>query len=276
MKINWCVENLENNLKSMVAVQNDGTVRGGFLVVGKDDFIIKEAAGSYSEQVHDYVENGNEEVTSFNNDFAELIGIEGYIQGKKIVKKRLLENGHDSFSDIFLQCISALLQAETYVYKERGYKTREDYNIYWDFLEKNNCRMYSDSRRTERLADLPWMDYVPDNFEKDILFEREKTYTIEKKNGNIFCKGYLSDTYHEMLTLIKIDSEGIITENKIKIIRAPGVSCFTNDENNNSLMGRKLSEISKRDIISALGGCDGCYHIVEMYIDSHRVLTEKR
>ena len=162
------------------------------------------------------------------------------------------------------------------ILKERGYKTREDYNIYWDFLEKNNCRMYSDSRRTERLADLPWMDYVPDNFEKDILFEREKTYTIEKKNGNIFCKGYLSDTYHEMLTLIKIDSEGIITENKIKIIRAPGVSCFTNDENNNSLMGRKLSEISKRDIISALGGCDGCYHIVEMYIDSHRVLTEKR
>ena len=79
MKINWCVENLENNLKSTVAVQNDGTVRGGFLVVGKDDFIIKEAAGSYSEQVHDYVENGNEEVTSFNNDFAELIGIEGYI-----------------------------------------------------------------------------------------------------------------------------------------------------------------------------------------------------
>lgn len=275
MQIKWYVENLKCDLKATVISLEEGKLQKASLVVDKKDFIIKEAVGAYSENNLLDFNNVHKFVFLREDTFPELTGVLGYIQGKKIIKKRLLENDHANYVDVFIQCVSALLQAETYVYKERGYKSKEEYNVYWDFLEKNNCRMYSDSRREERVVDLPWMDYVPDNFYEEILFQREKTYSFEKQNGTIVCRGHLSDTYHEMDTLMEVDENGVVTRNEIKVIKAPGISCFTNDENNNILVGRKLNEIKKGDIICSLGGCDGCYHIVEMYIESHKLLTEK-
>ncbi|MDY2960279.1 MAG: DUF2889 domain-containing protein [Hornefia sp.] len=273
MRINWCVRNLGEDLKATVTVTKEENVMSGSLVVDKAGFIIKHASGScFKQNCGDY-ERYNDAGSS-HYLFTELIGVLGYIQGKKIIKKRLSEARNSKFEDIFLQCVSALLQAETYVYRERGFESKKEYNEYWDILEKNGCRMYSDSRKDARASDVPWMDYVPDNFGSTVLFEREKEYEIKRADGTVCCKGHLSDSYHEMETIIEVDSKDVVKRNEIRIIRAPGISCFTNDENNGALAGRKLKDIRKKDIVSALGGCDGCYHIVEMYIESHRLLTE--
>ncbi len=195
-------------------------------------------------------------------------GMYAYIQGKKRIKTVLKEEMHveNNIVDLFLQAISALVQAETYVYKERGYKNKNEYNLYWDLLEKNNCRYYNDEFYFMRAGEPKWMDYVENRFEDKILFQRKKTYEINKilNEPNYKIVALLEDTYHEIIIGLKCDPNYVVLDGAIEFTRAPGKACFTNSENIEYLIGKSLISLTKSDVIKILGGRLGCYHVVEM------------
>lgn len=272
-KISWQINRNEQTLISSVEENFKAKKTIAVIKVNVETFIIESA----------YIN-----IDGHKTMVPNIIGTLGYIQGKKTLKRALKESPFEKYTDLFIQCISALIQAETYVYRERGYQTEEEYNRYWDLLEDNGCRMYSHSRKALRKGDLPWMSYVPDNFNKNPIFAREKNYEVisyqdesEDKTedflsknlfGLISLKGHLKDDYHEMILEIITDLNCIVKNSKINFIKAPGKSCYSNKENQNNLKSLNLKEIEKHQIIDAFGGCDGCYHIVEMAIDMADVI----
>lgn len=195
-------------------------------------------------------------------------GMYAYIHGKKEIKTSLKKRMclGDNTTDLFLQAVSALVQAETYVYKERGYKNKNEYNIYWDFLEKNNCRYYNDDFFSMRKGEPKWMDYVENRFADKILFQRKKTYEINKilNKVNYKISALLQDTYHEIRIVFKCDANYVVLDGKIEFLRAPGKACFTNSENIEYLIGKSLLDLGKPEVIENFGGAHGCYHVVEM------------
>lgn len=259
MKIEWLVEREGDTLISTVKKIYKDKNQTAILRVGVKDFKIIDACffAEKNNEIHD------------KHHYDMLTGADGYIQGKKQIKNLLKDEENNVAIELFLQGISALVQAETYVYKERGYDTKEEYNVYWDFLEKNGCRYYSEEMAFMRCDELKWMDYVEDRFQEHILFQRQKTYEIidnPKENGYKIV-AVLKDTYHEISIDLMCDENYIVVDGDISFVRAPGKACFTNRENVKFFRNKSLGDMTKSEIIENFGGRCGCYHVVEMILE---------
>lgn len=248
MRISWRVERDGDMVVTRVRSEGIGDDIEAELKVDKEGFRIAEGVLRRK--------NGDKSLE-------ELQGVEGYISGKREIRERL--DRLDKYERyLILQCVSGLIQAETYLFRERGYLTEGEYEEYWNRLEKNGCRFYSDSRKEMRRSDPEWMSYVPDRFKEKILFEREKIYKHESDAAGEYVMGHLSDTFHEMKVKLRIGDAGDVKDMEIVFLRAPGRACFTNHENVANFRGENFLEIEKKDLIKYGGGCEGCYHIVEI------------
>jgi hypothetical protein len=194
-----------------------------------------------------------------------LKGMKGYIEGKKELNRLLEFPGGEMLKYLFNQCINGLIQAETYVYKERGFANREDYDVYWDKLEENGCRMYSHIDP----KDCKWMDYVKPKEKQRNLFNRFKTYNIARNSEDkIVARASFSDSYHELnIEILFLEESGIVENCQICLSRAPGKACFENKCHETQLVGKNIYHLKKTDIIKLLGQSEGCYHLVDITAD---------
>ncbi len=207
-------------------------------------------------------------------EIPELKGLSGYMDGKKDMNVLTEKPNGDKLKYMFLQCINGMIQAETYVYKERGFQAPDEYNKYWDKLEENGCRMYSNVDP----SDLPWMEYAGPLSRKINLFNRFKRATlIKKENGDINISASFTDSYHELIVELALIGQDMVVENcDIQFVRAPGVACFHNSVHGQHFVGRKMKHLNKRDLIESFGKSQGCYHIVDVMLDVYRKLQEMK
>lgn len=197
-------------------------------------------------------------------DLKEMLGNSGYIQGKKALM-RISESPEGALKKyMMIQCINGLVQGETAVYKERGFKERSDYDRYWDELEKNGCRMYTyPSTEDER-----WMDYVESIPEKGTVFHRTKHCIVKEDKEGFVIMGDFNDSYHHLAMSIYIDGKTEeIKDCNIQFLRAPGSSCFTNHIHSSKMIGKKIGDVVKADIVNWLGRGEGCYHLVDICVE---------
>ena len=195
-----------------------------------------------------------------------LSGIEAHIEGKRQLKRLLLLDGGTILKYLFTDCVKSLIQAETYVYRERGFADEAAYNIYWDRVEEGGCRMYTHPDPT----DVPWMDFVPRGPRNDNLFNRGRHYLImEAGDGQIEIVGGFHDTYHELALKFNLkDLTGIISRCEIGFARAPGCACFDNRIHAEKFVGKNINVLTKKEIIGMAGGSEGCYHLVDLLSDA--------
>lgn len=207
--------------------------------------------------------------TGFFN-IQELEGKSGYIEGKAQLNTLLLRSGGEMLKYMVNQCINGIIQAETYVFKQRGFFKEEEYDIFWDKLEKNGCRMYS--HKSEE--DLPWSKYAAPLTRKNNLFNRFKSCkTIYYGGKYMFAYGSFSDSFHKIDINIEFNANtGFISDCEIVFSKAPGKACFDNKAHRKKLIGRNIKEIRKKDIISLFGKSEGCYHLVEIMSDILRLV----
>ncbi len=197
----------------------------------------------------------------------DLIGCSGYIQGKKELKKLRSKKDGEKIKYTFEQCINGIIQGETFVYQERGFASQESYNDYWDILEENGCRMYSNAHPD----DLPWMTYAGPIDREQNLFNRFKRVNFVPSGEHLHVNASFSDSYHELqlqLTLGKKDLE--VLHCHLDFIRAPGHACFDNHVHCEKLVGSSLAKMTKRDLVQIFGGAQGCYHVVDIMLDVYR------
>ncbi len=250
----------ESVISSSIYLDRNQEIRG-YIMADIESYLIEDA---WCETVKS-PDAGRTGIVSL--DFMK--GMNGHIDGKRKAAGILKSSYDPEIRYLMIQCINGLIQAESYLYRERGFKSREHYNEYWDMLEKNGCRMYSHPSE----KDLRWMDYIPQYERKRLLFSRFKNFEIEQRGDLCKGRGRFIDSYHELYAEITFDcNSGLLGGCDISYVRAPGESCFSNASHGGKLEGMKLSELTDRHIVDMFGRSEGCYHLVEILKDLFNLL----
>ncbi len=198
----------------------------------------------------------------------ELAGKEAYFNGGRSVRKVIGTGDDETLKGLFLECIRGFIQAETYIFKERGYKNKQAYYDYWKTEQIDSCRYFSHLDREV----CTWFEYVGDYIRKNNLFNRNKQYTIiEDGAGMIQATGNLIDSYHEMNAEFSFSKKSKIIEKcYIKMPRVPGPVCSEISEKAPELVGIHLDSVVKKNIAEIIGGSEGCFHLVNIVYDMIR------
>ena len=272
---------LEMKIIAQCAV-NTTVQRNNDILVSETVYIDRnfEAKGFIYANVHNlkmqdaFYEILNTQNTQISDDIYHLTfvpGTKAFIDGKKAFS-HLTKTEHERMAKYLInQCINGVIQAESYIYADRGFISKEQYNLFWDKIEKDGCRLC----RYPSPEDKRWMDYIPQKNREKTLFNRHKTSTIIKRENTLECISVFIDSYHELNLIIYCNAKtGIISDCEIEYSRAPGAACYTNKTHSYKLKGKSIYKLTKKEILSFFGFSEGCYHLVEMASDICRILSE--
>ncbi len=225
------------------------------LLVDINTFTIEKA---YLE-IHQRV-NGREEVKPVEG----LSGIKAYFGVKRELKQAFEKMNEPLAAPLFAETIRGIIQAETYLLRERGFASIDDYSDYWQRMYRGSCRYYSNLDR----ADSSWGDYAGDVSRQGYVFLRFKTYFLYLTAPDQYLViGSINDTFHEMNVSLTI-SRGRVLEAKGNMLRVPHDICCESTEFFAALAGTEIAPLSKKSISALLGGTQGCVHLVDMLDDS--------
>lgn len=193
-----------------------------------------------------------------------LNGKEAYLTAHKLFDELLVLPGGELLKYIFIQSGKAIVQAETFLYKERGYDRKESYDEYWDIVEENGCSFYTYPCDD----DLRWSEYVGNYDRGDYLFQRFKTFAMMEHDFEQTYFGTFSDSYHHIDVEMTVNTETkIITAFNLRYIKAPGKACLRSINNGKNMVGVNIRDVDKKTVVSKIGGCEGCYHVLDLSWD---------
>ncbi|MEL7656077.1 MAG: DUF2889 domain-containing protein [Bacillota bacterium] len=203
----------------------------------------------------------------------ELIGAEAYFNMKQALDKLKEPNGGTRIKSLFFECVKGLIQAETYVFAERGFSSEAAYETYWHEREKNGCRYYSHPNDW----DSGWFEYVGSYKRQSNLFNKCKNYRLMKNGSDLVGQGSFSDSYHEMSAELHFNKiTGIISRCELLIFRAPEGICFENRMHGAKLVGTNCYTLTRRQVTEIVGGAQGCYHLADLITDLIALVNEQR
>lgn len=203
-------------------------------------------------------------------DMPELKDSEVYLNAGAVLREKVGEQGGGLARELFSECVRGLLQAETYVYKERGYASAKEYDEQWEQFDTISCRYYSNIERVVQ----PWREYVGDYMRNNWLYNRIKTCTLMQcPDNSLLTNASFIDSYHELTVRIATDRNGVINNCSGNYLRAPDQICFESAELLDSLLGKNLTDLTKKVVARDLGGSMGCNHLVDLVFDISRAIV---
>ncbi|MEW5763117.1 MAG: DUF2889 domain-containing protein [Bacillota bacterium] len=170
---------------------------------------------------------------------------------------------------LFLDAVAALIQAETYLVAERGYPSLEAYAAHWQEAYRGTCRYYSHLEDVRR----GWSEHAATRRAGENLFNRFKTLALDETEAGFLLRASLSDSFHEMAFLLRLDTAGgEVREATGAVIRAPDRVCREAAGYLTGLTGVRLRGAPRRELAAALGGGEGCVHLVDLAAEAAALL----
>lgn len=198
-----------------------------------------------------------------------LKGITAYFQAGGELRRTVGSEAGGLAREMLAECIRGIIQAETFLYRDRGYPTAEAYGDYWEKTYVNSCRYYSNLHRISR----KWSEYVENYDRGSNFFNRARSCSVFRQPGGMAAVGNLSDSFHEMGVFIDVDQEGRITGCAGNFLRAPDPVCFENGPLLGKLNGMVLAGCGKKQIAEVIGGPQGCDHLVDLVSEIGNSIT---
>lgn len=172
--------------------------------------------------------------------------------------------GEPEIRTLFLECVKAFTQAETFVLRERGHRDEMAYEAYWWERERDGCLYYAQPQEEST----PWFSHVGDAGRKDFLYTRVKNCFAAREGTRATAWGTLTDSYHEMDCRVDFDpSSGEILDVALHPFRMPDPVCHKVSHKGQELIGRNARELTRKDIAAATGGSGGCFHMADLATD---------
>ncbi len=192
-----------------------------------------------------------------------LIGVEAYFDCAPMLKDALAGLG-DFPRSLFAETVRGIIQAETFLLEERGFSTPFEYGKYWEKFYAGSCRYYSNLDRITR----KWDEYACSSRSTN-LFNRFKSQCLYSGAGAGFrVTGALSDSFHELGVELCIDENLVITGAKGDILRAPDDVCREATGYMQNLPGKRVQDLSKKQVAGLLGAGQGCVHLIDLVHDA--------
>ncbi|NPV73624.1 MAG: DUF2889 domain-containing protein [Pelotomaculum sp.] len=229
----------------------------GKLVVDSKTYSIKEARWDV------YRSPGGE--LNGGGFLPDLIGLEAYFSISGVLNRVISGKASGLIKELLAECVRGVIQAETYIFKERGYDSADDYEQWWRKEHVNSCRYYSNLDRVIN----SWFDYIGYNLRENNLFNRNKSFTVYNDNGRFYATGHFSDSFHEVGVQLSFNGlDGKIVSCRGDYLRAPDAVCFENISLLDSFIGRSINGINKKEVAKIAGGPSGCFHLVDIIYDT--------
>ncbi|MCL6558244.1 MAG: DUF2889 domain-containing protein [Firmicutes bacterium] len=201
-------------------------------------------------------------------DVSALHGIEAYFGcGKPF--RTALKPYPPLAAELFLENVSALIQAETFLIKERGYSSLEAYVDHWKTFYTGSCRYYSSLEAVKR----SWGDYVSSRHKGTILFNRFKVFTLDRWDNGLILRASMTDSFHEMSCALRLDlTGGSVREATGAILRAPDHVCSDAAVFITRLNGSCFPNLNRDAIATILGKKQGCVHLIDLTCEAAKFL----
>jgi len=191
----------------------------------------------------------------------ELVGVEAYLGAGVALRQAVGSGGGGVPLSLLSECVKAVLQAESFMFTDRGYPTPESYEEYWEEMYVNSCRYYSNLDRVNR----GWLAEETKYTRSKGLFNRFLDCRVCRlSDGGIAVSGGFCDSAHELSVYLELGGDGVIIKCVGNFLRAPDPVCRENKIHIAGLMGKKPAELGKREIGGLLGGEQGCNHLVDL------------
>jgi len=226
------------------------------LIVGVNDYIIVDATWEIS------IATGN--IPLGRGTATEAIGAMANTGIGRALVELGQSRGGEKIKVLLFECVKSLMQAETYLYTERGYPDQPSYQAYWMDKERNGCRFYTCPKDNNP----GWFNHVGSYKRGRNLFNRSKSYILSSQNGDYTIQGTFTDSYHEMSGEIRFHkSTGTIQHCELWVFRAPGESCREAADHGRQFVGMNLYALTRKQIVEVAGGMLGCYHLTDLLTD---------
>lgn len=191
----------------------------------------------------------------------ELKGVEAYLGAGGALRKAVGAVAGGIPLVLLSECVKVVLQAETYMFADRGYPTSDAYELYWEEMYANACRYYSHLDRVNR----HWLAEEADHYHNKSLFSRFLDCRVCRlSNGGRIVSGGFSDSVHELSVHMELDNSGAISVCSGNYLRAPDPVCRESITHIAGLTGKRPAELGKREVGGLLGGGQGCNHLVDL------------
>ncbi|GAB6172094.1 hypothetical protein JCM15765_15720 [Paradesulfitobacterium aromaticivorans] len=198
-----------------------------------------------------------------------LQGIQAYFGSGRQVKEAL--KGDQVLVELVLENIMAVIQAEAYLYKDRGFPTPEAYDDYWNQNFQGSCKYYSNLD----LVNTRFMEHIEPKERTDSLFTRFRNtavYQTQPERWQITVN--FNDSFHEMILNLSCRGEDFqVTEIEGTILRCPDRICKQAVSNLQDMEGASLAGAKEKDILKATGGGEGCTHLGFMAVDAAKAVS---
>lgn len=202
----------------------------------------------------------------------ELVGQEAYFSIGPALRAVGRADG-ELPRELLADCIKGTIQAETYLFTERGFATAADYDDFWRDNYRNSCRRYS----SEEGIAAPWVKFIAErSADGDLLFNRCKTATVHSRSdGTLTVSGSFIDSFHE-LSLAMTTAGGVITACSGELVRVPHPVCRQTLAHLPALRGQAVAAVSGKTAAECAGGPLGCHHLVDLVYHAAKTLRQAR
>ncbi len=240
----------------MIEVQTAGLGNGSeqtvILSVEPETFLIREARLECATLA-------DEEIVPLR----QLHAVKAYLDGGAGLKSAL-KSLDKPVAALVAEAVRGVVQAETYLLRERGFSSPAEYGRYWETMYAGSCRYYSNLDRVKRL----WDEYAGKGERSGQLFLRNKTCLLYTLGQNRYLSvGSLSDTFHELNVRIRTDG-AVILSAEADFLRVPDQVCTEAAQFLTGLAGTDTRHCHKKDLAGTLGAGQGCIHLIDVVEDA--------
>ncbi|MFZ5647401.1 MAG: DUF2889 domain-containing protein [Bacillota bacterium] len=211
-------------------------------------------------------------VGALSADLDGLKGVEAYFGSGEQLREAVLKKYGQRAHSLVSETVRGIIQAETFLIKERGYESPESYDQYWTNMYKNSCRYYSNLDRVS----VHWADHISgqERFNGN-LYNKFKDVLVSDCGDTYHIASSLSDSFHEVgINIILDKNSGAVLSADCRLLRAPDAVCFESGGFSQALSGVKAAGLTKRDVARLLGGSQGCVHMIDLCYDVVFVLNQ--
>ncbi len=204
-------------------------------------------------------------------EIKSIKGLEAYLNSGKALKQAIMPEYGEQVLLLVLDTVRGFIQSESFLFRERGYQDPDSHIEYWKKVYAGSCRYFSNLDKVD--PHNTWINQLSQHNRYDDLYNRFKNVLITGDENTLQANAGLSDSFHEVGLTMSINRKtGEITSYQGNLIRAPYSLCYEADEFTPNLLGKNIETLSKKDTAMALGGQQGCVHIIDLSFDAVKAL----
>ncbi len=197
----------------------------------------------------------------------QLAGLEAYLGCGPQLRRAVEFLKHEFVGELFAEGVRGIVQAETFLWRERGFSSPSEYGQHFAKLFDGSCRYYSFLERVTR----NWDEYAG-SYRQGLLFSRAKEQILYSTENKLYLLGSLNDSFHGALLELELAEGGMVTRAQGFLPRIPDEVCREAAAFAKALEGRQIAGMEKREIASLMGEGKGCVHLIDLAADGVQTL----